>query len=172
MARYQYLFMSESFWNAVYGKKVLVFQPDTLLTRHGIEQFLEYDFVGAPWTRGGLAQLANSAGGIMGNGGLSLRTVSFMKQCVRPGAFAAQRVDSRIRARQYCTNEDIVFAYCLTGEPTIKLPPRSVAEQFSVETGFYATPLGLHAIWRHLPAEQVQAIFDTIVYPDVAEEDL
>ena len=39
------------FWEKVKGKKVLIFQADSMIIRHGIDEFLEYDYVGAPWRK-------------------------------------------------------------------------------------------------------------------------
>ena len=62
---------TSGFWKNVKGEKALIFQTDSLLLRSGIDEFLSYDYVGAPWRKPKENQL-------VGNGGLSLRTVSKM----------------------------------------------------------------------------------------------
>ena len=59
------------FWGKVKGRKALIFQTDSLLLRSGIDEFLDYDYIGAPWRK-------PKEGQWVGNGGLSLRTVSKM----------------------------------------------------------------------------------------------
>jgi len=161
----QYFMVSEGFWNAVRAEKVLVFQPDTLLCRpaHGMRDFLQYDYVGAPWTMGALATSDNGRGGFAGNGGLSLRNVTFMKRCAR-SPFVRERLQSRHSAKKYLSNEDMVLGMCLLSDPQAVLPSKEVAMTFSVETVFYPTPLGFHAIWRHLEVEQIRQLFATIRY--------
>ena len=41
----------DNFWEAVVGKKALVFQPDSIMCRQStykMDAFVEYDYVGAP----------------------------------------------------------------------------------------------------------------------------
>lgn len=66
---YNRLFLSRSFWEGMLAyKRVLIFQSDSEILRHGIEEFLQYDYVGAPWK-------LNFRGG---NGGLSIRNPAAM----------------------------------------------------------------------------------------------
>jgi len=49
---YNVLFTTASFWREVYGKKVLVFQTDTVLcpnTAYPLSRFLGFDYIGAAW---------------------------------------------------------------------------------------------------------------------------
>jgi len=167
----QYFMISEGFWQAVVGQKVLVFQPDTLFCREtkGLQNYMRYDYIGAPWSRGSLATTDNGRGGYVGNGGLSLRNVTLMKECART-SFFRDRLTTRHRARQYLSNEDMLFGMCLLSLPHARLPTRDEAIRFSVETVFYERPLGFHAIWRHLELEQIQAIFNTIHYMELRDE--
>jgi len=161
----QYFMISEGFWQAVVGKKVLVFQTDTLLCRHsyGLRDFIDFDYIGAPWSGGILATNNNGRGGYAGNGGLSIRNVTLMLECTRSSMFR-DRLITRHRARKYLSNEDLLFGMCLLSHPQAKLPSREEAMRFSVETLYFDRPLGFHAIWRHLEEDQIQHIFDTIQY--------
>jgi hypothetical protein len=60
------LLKSIEFWELVEGEIILNFQIDSLLLRDNIEEFLYYDFIGAPWSK-------PKEGKFVGNGGLSIR---------------------------------------------------------------------------------------------------
>ncbi len=60
------LLTSASFWHQVQGEKILYFQSDSVIcsnSSYKLTDFLEYDFIGAPWPDGGCC-----------NGGFSLRS--------------------------------------------------------------------------------------------------
>lgn len=70
---YNKLFLSRSFWEGMLQyKRVLIFQSDSEILRSGVEEFLQYDYVGAPWK-------LNFKGG---NGGLSLRNPAAMLEAL------------------------------------------------------------------------------------------
>ena len=70
--------MTENFWNNFTGKKLLLYQEDTYLFNGNINNFLEYDYVGASWP---INQDDNSYG--VGNGGFSLRDRDKMIECIK-----------------------------------------------------------------------------------------
>lgn len=68
---YNRLLLSTDLWKSIKGEHLLIFQTDTVLCRaspHAVDDFLQYDYVGAPW--------ASAPHLPCGNGGLSLRTKS------------------------------------------------------------------------------------------------
>lgn len=70
---YNRLLLSRSFWeDLLQYKRVLIFQSDSEILRSGIEEFLSYDYVGAPWK-------INFRGG---NGGLSIRNPAAMIEAI------------------------------------------------------------------------------------------
>mmetsp|Transcript_63203 Transcript_63203/g.105161 ORF Transcript_63203/g.105161 Transcript_63203/m.105161 type:complete len:1055 (+) Transcript_63203:132-3296(+) len=85
---YNVLLKSSSFWTKLQAEKVLVFQSDGLILRPGIEWYLRYDYVGAPWSkRNDVYRGVNeeklhipslSRDVRVGNGGLSIRSSSLM----------------------------------------------------------------------------------------------
>lgn len=128
---YNRLLTNPKFWDIEYDK-VLIFQHDSLLLRDGIDEFLQYDFIGAP-----LYHIKYPAM----NGGLSLRTPSAMLKCIEQSPYKGGM------------NEDIYFSY-LCQKLGFKLPPIEVAKKFSVETIFGLGSLGAHAINKWLTIEQ------------------
>jgi hypothetical protein len=105
----------------VEGEKILMFQMDSLLLRYGIDGFLKYDYIGAPWTK-------PKEGSFIGNGGLSIRTKQKMIDIVK---------NNNTYLPEW---EDIYFVKHLKDN----LPTIDVAMRFSVEDIFYPKPIGLH----------------------------
>jgi hypothetical protein len=117
---------SASFWHQVQGDKVLLFQIDSVLCSNSlssITEFLEYDFIGAPWYIGGCC-----------NGGLSLRNRIKILQMLESGAVHYKSND---------INEDGWFTKNL---PYFngRIAPVSIAKKFSVETIYHPRPFGIH----------------------------
>jgi len=132
---YNKLLKSIEFWNKIKEENILIFQEDSRLLRTGIEDFYEYDYIGASW----------NFHPFVGNGGLSFRHKSAMLKVI-----------------DYCdpsneVNEDIYFSW---GCKVLKLniAPVEIANKFSCETQFNLGSLGYHAIEKHLTVEQVNQI--------------
>jgi len=91
---YSKLLSSTRFWSALKARHVLIFQTDSVLcsmSPWSIEDFLRYDYVGAPW-------IDRWYGMDIGNGGLSLRKTKTMIRITRSFKFNETE------------NEDIYFA--------------------------------------------------------------
>lgn len=132
---YNALLTSADFWRLVPFENVLVFQHDSLLLRDGVEAFVGYDWVGAPWPE--------PLDG--GNGGLSLRTRWFMLYAISDEPWRGD------------VNEDIYF--CRQAKKLgARLAPREVCSAFSCERIFRLGTIGCHAIERWLSPEQVAEI--------------
>lgn len=130
--QYNGILLSIRFWETLedFGcKHSLIFQTDTLLLKSNIDDFLHYDYVGAPWCIKFFDVLE------VGNGGLSLRNVQTMKMLIQ-------------KYSKYQINEDTWFSFMLLHEKNknsnIKVPTLEGAKLFSVETLFYKDPIGLH----------------------------
>jgi hypothetical protein len=68
------LFLSSlAFWNLLNGKKILIYQEDSFIFKNNIEEFMDCDFIGAPWPKN-----TNDTPNCVGNGGISLRTKQIM----------------------------------------------------------------------------------------------
>jgi hypothetical protein len=131
---YSALKCRSSFWERIPSEHVLLFQTDSLLRRKGVEDFLEYDYVGAPWMHVLVEQ--GSAEGPVGNGGLSLRRKSAMLRILRD------------HAREVDTPEDQFFSTFLYRDG-YHLPSLEKASHFSTETMFQPESLGLHKAWLY-----------------------
>lgn len=124
------------FWGKVKGDKALIFQTDSLLLRGGIDEFLDYDYVGAPWRK-------PKEGQWIGNGGLSLRTVAKMKEICYKNPVTEQ------------IWEDIYFMKHMKG---VGVADIETAMRFSMEDVFSPNPLGVHNPIRHIGPEQLKKV--------------
>ena len=120
---YNNMLKTTKFWNTIPTENVLIFQTDTILRRFGIDEFISYNYVGAPWIR-------YREGKNVGNGGLSFRKKSRMLDITK------EFQDDEI------TMEDIYFCKYLKDED---IAPYDIAKKFSVEDVYYENPLGLRS---------------------------
>lgn len=127
---------SSEFWKQVKGTKALIFQTDSLLLRSGIDDFLEYDYVGAPWRKPKENQW-------VGNGGLSLRSVNKMIEICDNNPVTEDIL------------EDIYFMKHMKG---IGVADIETAMKFSMEDVFSPNPLGVHNPIRHIGPEQLKKV--------------
>lgn len=136
IAQYNELLTSAAFHEYIPTETFLVFQTDTIIlpqNAHLISEFLEYDYVGAPWTDGQV-----------GNGGFSLRRKSKMLELIQKVPFVTGEAEDGYFS-QYSgrTNNDFSIK--------VHKPPPEKAKQFSVETVFCNQPFGCHKPWAYNP---------------------
>lgn len=134
IADYNRLLTSKRFWR-VMPDKVLIFQTDSFMLKDGIEDFLQYDYVGAPWK----FQFSG------GNGGLSLRDSKAMLKVINNTPY-----DGRM-------NEDVYFCNAMH-ELGMNLAPRNVCKKFSVESIYELGTIGGHCIEKYLTPSECNAI--------------
>jgi hypothetical protein len=117
---------SASFWHQVQGDKILFFQIDSVLCSNSLYKltdFLQYDYIGAPWYIGGCC-----------NGGLSLRSRTKILQMLESGYF---------HYPLHVINEDGWYArnlHYFYG----RVAPIYVAKRFAVETIYHSRPFAVH----------------------------
>ncbi len=134
---YNKLLTSSNFWKTIPtdAEHILIFQTDTILLKNNIDDFLNYDYIGAPW------HIANKNTIVGGNGGLSTRKRSKMIEiCDKKGITA--------------TNEDLYFCHY----SPLNLPTFENALKFSVENVYYCNPMGMHksyGLLNHLLIKQL-----------------
>jgi len=140
-AFYNNLLTSKGFWERFKKfDRVLIFQWDSKLLRPGIEDFIKWDFIGAP---------IKHIEGCM-NGGLSLRNPKKMLKVIEKFPYRGMVLDG---------NEDIYFVNRLS-EMKTKMPTVEEASKFSVETVFALGSLGCHAQEKYLTAEENQQVLN------------
>lgn len=140
---YSQLLASKFFYELIPAENILIFQTDSILLRKGIDQFLEFDYIGAPWHNGKV-----------GNGGLSFRKKSKMVQIIN--TIPLEKSGTQ--------DEDVYFAENSKKNPTVKFPTVEQAKQFSVESLYAKNPLGIHAAYKYLSEYQIRELLQGVVY--------
>lgn len=139
------------FWEAMApAEHILIFQADSILCSRSpqkVEDFLEYDFVGAP---------VDEARGLgMGyNGGLSIRNRTKCLEIVTTYDWQVERHGDHSEGN--VDYEDQWFSKKMR-EVRANLPTTEVAMKFSVETMWYDKPLGYHQpnVWQKDRMEEI-----------------
>jgi hypothetical protein len=147
MDEYNHIMTIPTIWERLTDlgcKHALMFQTDVLLLKDNADDFLKYDYIGAPW-----CQVMN--GLELGfNGGFSLRNVSKMtaisttcQSLVYP-ITGIDAINKQIVVQKKI-NEDVYYSYWATsGKIPISIPSKEAAKCFSVETIYHEDPLGMH----------------------------
>lgn len=108
--QYSKFLTSQSFWNMFYGEKILIYQEDTIIFNKNIEDFLHWDYIGAPFP-----SYQNDTPNLVGNGGFSLRTKSVMIKIlntikVKNTTFNSSTVDYMEKNNLKFPPEDIYYS--------------------------------------------------------------
>jgi Protein of unknown function (DUF5672) len=136
--------MSPEFWMRFRESRLLIFEPDSLLSGPNVDDFADFDFVGAPCARFDEHYIAN--------GGLSLRTRQVMLDCL-----ARFTPEPGLR-------EDIFFTNAVR-ELGAAMPDYETATRFSVESVYTAHPVGVHGTDKYYhSAEMAEKITRAISY--------
>ena len=140
---YNRLMLNPKFWEGIDAEKVLIFQEDGFLLKDGIDEFMKYDYIGAPWpsswqyTRTGV-----------GNGGFSLRSVLLTKHILACFPVKDMVMGNERTLIDGCLPEDVYFSRAFEKFPGTRLPSRDEAFRFSCETSPYKGSVGWHALWN------------------------
>lgn len=116
----------------VHTSHVLIIQWDGYIAHPALwqPQFLEWDYIGAPWYHGGHP-------GMVGNGGFSLRSVKLLR------ALASMDLDTtRPEDMEIC----VYRREQLEREHGIRIAPLEVAQVFACEYGLYRPAFGFHGM--------------------------
>jgi hypothetical protein len=133
---YNKLLLKKTFWKYIKAKKVLILQEDSLIFRKGIEEYLKYDFIGAPWANG---HGKKSTLGF-GNGGFSIRNVKLSYNLLH------SKYKDKINLKKKI-NEDIYFSNAFDKFFNENLPTLEIAKSFSIEHIISDNPIGGHQYW-------------------------
>ena len=152
MPPYQYseFLATEEFWNMFVGNKILLYQEDSIIFKSNINDFIEYDYVGAPWRKNcGLNTYD------VGNGGFSLRTKQKMIDVIKKYPYTYKNrlyedvyfTKNMINNKQNKLFEDIYFTKNMINNNIGKIAKWDVASNFSSELIYNPESLGGHAFW-------------------------
>lgn len=127
---------SLSLWRQVRGDKVLLFQTDSAIcsnSSYKLTDFLQYDFIGAPWTDGGCC-----------NGGFSIRSRTKILLLLD---------SDRGRFPLHQINEDGWFSQSLPHFGGV-IAPVSVAKTFAMESIYHPRAFAVHKSRDARPAKE------------------
>lgn len=158
---YNDILKSSQFWKDLNCEKCLIIQEDGIVFREGVERFLNYDYVGAPWSDSAEnLYLKNSVNpNMVGNGGLSIRNISKMIQVTEK--YVKEKHLLFYKNINY-TPEDVYFSMCLVKENAV-LPSIEEAAQFSNEQLVYMKSIGIHKFWCYHSNTVTEQYFNTLL---------
>jgi hypothetical protein len=148
---YSRLLSSASFWNMFSGEKILIYQEDTIVFRKGIDKFMEYDYIGAPWPKN---QNDNSL--CVGNGGFSLRSKKIMLEIIskikiEDTIFNSSTLEYMKNTGQTVGPEDVYFTLNMLKYNVGKIADWETASEFSSELIFNENTFAGHNYWLSIP---------------------
>jgi len=159
---YNKFMTSEELWDSLSNyDKCLIIQDDGMVFRKGIEDFLCYDYVGAPWIDGPgnefIKQKVNAD--LVGNGGLSLRSVALMQQIVQ-----THKAEKKMLFFNNINNvpEDVYFCRYAKAFGA-NMPTSDKAALFSSEEIINHKSLGLHKVWVYHPPDTIHKLLKHIL---------
>ena len=149
---YNRLLKSPQFWRALNTEKALIFQSDSIIVSSDINNFLKYDFIGAPWDldqNNGVKEIINDPNSsnvhwLGNNGGFSIRNAKLMEQI-------AEKYGAGSPAEE---NEDVFFSRILKTWDQATLPTQEDSYRFCREVELKNMPMvthhaALHAAWYY-----------------------
>jgi len=163
---YSKFLASKYFWNLFNGKKILIYQEDSILFKSNIDDFLKWDYIGAPWPNN---QDDNSLG--VGNGGLSLRTKKCMLDVIKKidisnTKFNISTIEYMKKTGQTVGPEDVYFTLNMINNNIGKIPNREIASYFSTELIYNENSLGGHNFWLSTDAWK-DSLYKHVLYCNI-----
>ena len=146
-SEYSELLTTAFFWNLLKGEKILIYQEDSILFKNNIEDFLNYDYIGAPFNKS-----ANDTPNSVGNGGLSLRSKSKMLKIINSipvdtCVFNNSTLNYMEFAKMTFPPEDVYFSKCMQDFQIGNVADWNIAYNFSSEQIFNPNSFGGHKFW-------------------------
>lgn len=142
----QYL-SSAPFWQQLTGDKVLIYQEDSCIFRTNINEFLQWDYIGAAWPL-----TNNDTPNRVGNGGLSLRSRQCMLDVIAARGIMDTSYNSSTVAYMTANGltvppEDVYFSKTMQELGIGTVAPWKDAVRFSTESILDKNSFGGHNFW-------------------------
>ena len=146
-SQYSKMLASLKFWNMLTGEKILIYQEDSCIFKSNINDFIEWDYIGAPWFK-----TRNDNELQVGNGGFSLRTKKIMKeiiikQNITTTIFNTDTLNYMKLSNQYIGPEDVYFTINMIKYGIGNIADWDTASKFSSEWINNQDSLGGHCFW-------------------------
>jgi 3,5-epimerase/4-reductase len=158
---YNNLLLSLNFWQLLKGEYILIYQEDTCIFKDNIEDFLGFDYIGAPWPESQKENI-NS----VGNGGFSLRRRKAMIEVLTRN-ISIESLKISENCKKYMKNsklqntpEDIYFTNALINHNIGTVADFETARKFSQELVFSDDPFAGHNWWLHEERINSKHIFE------------
>jgi mannosyltransferase OCH1-like enzyme len=144
---YSLFLSSKSFWDLLYGEKILIYQEDTCIFKNNIMDFVEWDYIGAPWNKH-----QNDTPNCVGNGGLSLRSKSIMLEVIskigiKEAKYNSSTISYMTNTNSLCPPEDVYFSKNIQDLNIGKVADWDTAYKFSSECVLNKESFGCHNLW-------------------------
>lgn len=139
-------------YNYINTEKFLVFQTDSMIfseNSHLINDFLHYDYIGAPWLQTNYLPTANC--NFIGNGGFSLRNKNKMLEIINKINWYELNTEiQKLEDIYFSTNYDGIL---------VQKPEFSKACQFCVDEVFSEITFACHKPWYHSHYEKFKNLY-------------
>lgn len=148
-SEYSRLLSSLSFWDLLQGEKILIYQEDSCIFKTNIDDFMQYDYIGAPWPK-----RHNDNKNQVGNGGFSFRTRQCMKDIIEKISIFDTEYNTTMmeyikRIKSYVPPEDVYFSKNMLDYEIGVVADWDTASRFSTESVYNPESLGGHNFWLH-----------------------
>ena len=144
---YSILLSTIEFWNLFKGDKILLYQEDSCIFNSNINDFLIWDYIGAPWLK-----KQNDTLNSVGNGGFSLRTRQTMIDVINNISINNMQINSSTinymnNCKMTICPEDVYFSKTIQENKLGLVADWNTAFKFSTETIYNSNSLGGHNFW-------------------------
>jgi hypothetical protein len=146
---YSDLFFNPRFYDYIPTEMFLIFQTDSMIipeNKHRIYEYMEYDYVGAPWPDTNYVTPLQ-----VGNGGFSLRRKSKMLELLSHNDADYLKHKNISRAVNHYV-EDVFFCGMYHEGIHVNKPSYQKASEFAIESVYSKNPFAVHAVWKYPPA--------------------
>ena len=145
--QYSSILTTLSFWENLVGDYILIYQEDSCIFKNNIEEFLCFDYIGAPWPKSN-----NDNKNIVGNGGFSLRNKNIMMQIIRKISpteltYCSSTIEYMKKNNITYPPEDVYFSKAMLDYNIGIVADWDSANKFSSESIFNINSLGGHKFW-------------------------
>jgi len=146
-SEYNYFLSSIEFWNLLNGSKILIYQEDSFIFKNNIEEFISWDYIGAPWPKN-----TNDTPNRVGNGGISLRTKQIMLDVIKKISIKDTIINQSTKIYMKNNNlstcpEDVYFSSNMQNLNIGKVATFDEAFKFSTESLNNPNSFAGHNFW-------------------------
>ena len=146
-SEYSEMLTSTWFWDLFNGNKLLIYQEDSIIFKENVDEFLFFDFIGAPFPKE-----QNDTPNCVGNGGLSIRTKQIMKEIIETQDIESMEFNSSTIEyfnfmKLTFPPEDVYFSKCMQDLNIGKVADWETALRFSSESVLNENSFAGHKFW-------------------------